>query len=360
MLTSIIREKKIFLNLLHSKLFIAYFLLISSFLASFLSAEELKKESKEVNVYSYRQPFLVKPLFDKFTSQTGIKVNVIFAQKGLLEKIKLEGQRSPADVLLTVDITRLLEASQTIAQEVNSDVLIQHIPPAFRGQQNRWFGLTQRARVAFVSNRLPEVTQLTYTELADPKWQGKICTRSGQHPYNLAMFASYLTKHGEAATQEWLSGLKQNLARKPSGNDRAQVRAVYAGECDIAIGNTYYMGAMVENDKNPEQKDWAKSVHMVFPDNHTTGTHVNLSGMVMARYAPNKDNGQKLMEFLVSKEAQKIYANLNYEYPVRADTLPSPLLQSWGIPNPDKTHAADIAANRTKASRLVDIVGYDR
>ena len=360
MLTSIIREKKIFLNLLHSKLFIAYFLLISSFLASFLSAEELKKESKEVNVYSYRQPFLVKPLFNKFTSQTGIKVNVIFAQKGLLEKIKLEGQRSPADVLLTVDISRLLEASQTIAQEVNSDVLIQHIPPAFRGQQNRWFGLTQRARVAFVSNRLPEVTQLTYTELADPKWQGKICTRSGQHPYNLAMFAAYLNKHGEAATQEWLTGLKQNLARKPSGNDRAQVRAVYAGECDIAIGNTYYMGAMVENDKNPEQKDWAKSVHMVFPDNHTTGTHVNLSGMVMARYAPNKDNGQKLMEFLVSKEAQKIYANLNYEYPVRADTLPSPLLQSWGIPNPDKTHAADIAANRTKASRLVDIVGFDR
>ena len=360
MLTSIISEKKIFLNLLHSKLFIVYFLLISSFLASFLSAEELKKEVKEVNVYSYRQPFLVKPLFDKFTSQTGIKVNVIFAQKGLLEKIKLEGQRSPADVLLTVDITRLLEASQTIAQKINSDVLIQHIPPAFRGQQNRWFGLTQRARVAFVSNRLPEVTQLTYTELADPKWQGKICTRSGQHPYNLAMFAAYLTKHGEAATKEWLSGLKQNLARKPSGNDRAQVRAVYAGECDIAIGNTYYMGAMVENDKNPEQKDWAKSVHMVFPDNHTTGTHVNLSGMVMARYAPNKDNGQKLMEFLVSKEAQKIYANLNYEYPVRADTLPSPLLQSWGILNPDMTHAADIAANRTKASRLVDIVGFDR
>lgn len=356
MLISIIREKKIFLNLINSKLFVN-FLLISFFLISFLSAEELKKE---VNVYSYRQPFLVKPLFDKFTSKTGIKVNVIFAQKGLLEKIKLEGQRSPADVLLTVDITRLLEASQTIAQQVNSDVLIQHIPSAFRGQQNRWFGLTQRARVAFVTNRLPEVTQLTYTELADPKWQGRICTRSGQHPYNLAMFAAYISKHGEAATQEWLNGLKQNLARKPSGNDRAQVRAVYAGECDIAIGNTYYMGAMVENDKNPEQKDWAQSVHMVFPDNHTTGTHVNLSGMVMARYAPNKDNGQKLMEFLVSKEAQKIYANLNYEYPVRADTLPSPLLQSWGTLSPDTTHAADIAAYRTKASRLVDIVGYDR
>lgn len=322
--------------------------------------ERSEAKSGEVNVYSYRQPFLVKPLFDKFTDQTGIKVNVIFAQKGLLEKIKLERQRSPADVLLTVDITHLLEASQTIAQEVNSDILRQHIPPAFRGQQNRWFGLTHRARVAFVSNRLPEVTQLSYAELADPKWQGKICTRSGQHPYNLAMFAAYLTKHGEAATQEWLEGLKQNLARKPSGNDRAQVRAVYAGECEIAIGNTYYMGAMVENDTNPEQKEWAESVHMVFPDNHTTGTHVNLSGMVMARYAPNKENAQKLMEFLVSQAAQKIYANLNYEYPVRADTLPSPLVQSWGTLKPDTTHAADIAANRSKASRLVDIVGYDR
>ena len=327
---------------------------------SLFNPEHSQANSGEVNVYSYRQPFLVKPLFDKFTDQTGIKVNVIFAQKGLLEKIKLEGQRSPADVLLTVDITRLLEASQTIAQEVNSDILIRYIPPAFRGKQNRWFGLTHRARVAFVSNRLPKVTQLSYAELADPKWQGKICTRSGQHPYNLAMFAAYLTKHGEAATQEWLGSLKKNLARKPSGNDRAQVRAVYAGECDIAIGNTYYMGAMVENDKNPEQKEWAQSVHMVFPDNHTTGTHVNLSGMVMARYAPNKKNAQKLMEFLVSQAAQKIYANLNYEYPVRADTLPSPLVQSWGALKPDTTHAADIAANRTKASRLVDIVGYDR
>ena len=327
---------------------------------SLFNPEHSQANSGEVNVYSYRQPFLVKPLFDKFTDQTGIKVNVIFAQKGLLEKIKLEGQRSPADVLLTVDITRLLEASQTIAQEVNSDILIRYIPPAFRGKQNRWFGLTHRARVAFVSNRLPKVTQLSYADLADPKWQGKICTRSGQHPYNLAMFAAYLTNHGEAATQEWLGSLKKNLARKPSGNDRAQVRAVYAGECDIAIGNTYYMGAMVENNKNPEQKEWAQSVHMVCPDNHTTGTHVNLSCMVMARYAPNKKNAQKLMEFLVSQAAQKIYANLNYEYPVRADTLPSPLVQSWGALKPDTTHAADIAANRTKASRLVDIVGYDR
>jgi iron(III) transport system substrate-binding protein len=346
--------------ILKNKIFILLLMTCFVLTCSLFNPEHSQANSGEVNVYSYRQPFLVKPLFDKFTDQTGIKVNVIFAQKGLLEKIKLEGQRSPADVLLTVDITRLLEASQTIAQEVNSDILIRYIPPAFRGQQNRWFGLTHRARVAFVSNRLPKVTQLSYAELADPKWQGKICTRSGQHPYNLAMFAAYLTKHGEAATQEWLGSLKKNLARKPSGNDRAQVRAVYAGECDIAIGNTYYMGAMVENDKNPEQKEWAQSVHMVFPDNHTTGTHVNLSGMVMARYAPNKKNAQKLMEFLVSQAAQKIYANLNYEYPVRADTLPSPLVQSWGALKPDTTHAADIAANRTKASRLVDIVGYDR
>lgn len=346
--------------ILKDKIFTLLFMTCFVLTGSLFNPEHSEANSGEVNVYSYRQPFLVKPLFDKFTDQTGIKVNVIFAQKGLLEKIKLEGQRSPADVLLTVDITRLLEASQTIAQEVNSDTLIQYIPPAFRGQQNRWFALTHRARVAFVSNRLPEVTQLTYAELADPKWQGKICTRSGQHPYNLAMFAAYLTKHGEAATQEWLGSLKKNLARKPSGNDRAQVRAVYAGECDIAIGNTYYMGAMVENDKNPEQKEWAQSVHMVFPDNHTTGSHVNLSGMVMARYAPNKKNAQKLMEFLVSQAAQKIYANLNYEYPVRADTLPSPLVQSWGALKPDTTHAADIAANRSKASRMVDIVGYDR
>ena len=349
-----------FLCFLLACFFVTGSLVSTGYLALAPSPAKADNAAQEVNVYSYRQPFLVKPLFDKFTTQTGIKVNVIFAQKGLLEKIKLEGQRSPADILLTVDITRLLDASKTIAQEVNSDILLQHIPPAFRGQQNRWFGLTQRARVAFVSNRLPEVTQLTYEELADPKWRGKICTRSGQHPYNLAMFAAYLTQNGEAATKAWLSGLKQNLARKPSGNDRAQVRAVYAGECDIAIGNTYYMGAMIDNEKNPEQKDWAKAVHMVFPNNHTTGTHVSLSGMIMARYAPNKENAQLLMEFLVSQEAQQIYANLNYEYPVRVDALPSSLVQSWGALNPDTTHAADIAANRIKASRLVDIVGYDR
>jgi iron(III) transport system substrate-binding protein len=322
------------------------------------SGSATAKGAGEVNVYSYRQPFLVAPLFAKFSEQTGIQVKVIFAKKGLIERIATEGARSPADVVLTVDIGRLHAASE-IAQSVSSPLLERHIPAAARGQDNKWFGLTWRARIAYAAkDRVAEKT-LAFADLAAPTYRGRICLRSGQHPYNVALFAAMLDHMGEAKFKNWLTGLKANLAAKPSGNDRAQVRKVYGGACDIAIGNTYYMGKMQTNDKKPEQKDWANSVRLIFPTMPRGGAHMNVSGMAMAKYAPNRANAQKLMEFLVSREAQEIYAEVNFEYPIRTDVPASPRVTSWGDFTPDSLSLDRIAALRKRASQLVDEVSFN-
>jgi len=316
------------------------------------------KAPAQVNVYSYRQPFLVAPLFEKFTAQTGIEVNVIFAKKGLIERIATEGARSPADVILTVDIGRL-QAARAVAQAVSSPLLKTHIPTAARGQDDKWFGLTWRARIAYAAkNRVQEKT-LAFSDLAEPAYRGRICLRSGQHPYNVALFAALLDHMGEAKFKNWLTGLKANLAAKPSGNDRAQVRKVYGGACDIAIGNTYYMGKMQTNEKKPEQKDWAKSVKLIFPTMPRGGAHMNVSGMAMAKHAPNRAHAQKLMEFLVSREAQEIYAEVNFEYPIRQDVAASERVKSWGSFTPDTISLDTIAALRKRASELVDEVSFN-
>ena len=314
----------------------------------------------EVNVYSYRQPYLVEPLLKEFTQATGIKVNVIFAEKGLIERIEAEGRNSPADVLLTVDIGNLTQATASgIAQPIRSDTLDAAIPEAYRAADDQWFGLTRRARVIYASKERVKQDAITYEELADAKWRGKICVRSGQHPYNVALIASMIAHHGEAWTEEWLKGVKANLARKPAGDDRLQVKGVYAGECDIAIGNTYYMGVMLKNDKQPEQKEWARSVTILFPNSGERGTHVNVSGAIVAKHAPHKDDAVKLVEFLASDRGQELYAEANNEYPVKEGVPWSQLVKSWGDFKPDSISLNDIAALRKKASELVDKVGFD-
>ncbi|MGI9423293.1 MAG: Fe(3+) ABC transporter substrate-binding protein [Hyphomicrobiaceae bacterium] len=314
----------------------------------------------EVNIYSYRQEFLIRPLLDAFKKKTGVTANVIFAKKGLIERMKAEGATSPADILLTVDIGRLNGAVKSgVAQPVASDVLTKQIPSAFRGGDNQWFALTRRLRVVYASRKRVKQDAITYEELADPKWRGKICIRSGQHVYNVAMFASMIAHLGEDGARTWLEGLKANLARKPSGNDRNQVKGVYGGECDLAIGNTYYMGKMQTNDKKPVQKSWAKSVKMLFPNSNGRGTHVNVSGMVMAKHAPNRDNAKRLMEFLASDEAQRIYAEANFEYPVSANVAWSPLVKSWGSFKADPIALDRVATLRKRASELVDEVGFN-
>ena len=327
--------------------------------ASAKHAADKNASGEIVNVYSYRQPFLVEPLFEKFTQTTGIGVRVIFAKKGLVERVKTEGENSPADVLLTVDISRLIHAAETVAQPVPSPVLEKFIPATARSSDDLWFALTYRARVAYVSRARVRQDTLSYGALAGPEFKGRICMRSGQHPYNNALFASQLAHLGEPAFRTWLRGVKNNLSEKPSGNDRAQVRRIYAGSCDVAIGNTYYMGKMQTNSQKPEQKDWARAARIIFPDAQGRGTHVNVSGMVMAKHAPNRDNALKLMEFLVSEEAQRLYAEVNFEYPVRAGVAPSARVAKWGTLRADTLPLETIAAFRKRASEIVDEIGFN-
>ncbi|MEM7619831.1 MAG: Fe(3+) ABC transporter substrate-binding protein [Pseudomonadota bacterium] len=333
---------------------VATFVAVATFLVSYAHA------AGEVNIYSYRQPFLIEPLLDAFTKETGIKANVIFAKKGLIERVKAEGKNSPADVLLTVDIGRLTKAvDQGVSQSLSNATVEANIPASLRDPKGQWFGLTRRARVVYASKDRVKQDTITYEELADPKWKGKICIRSGQHVYNVAMIASVAANLGEEKAKAWLEGLKNNLARKPSGNDRAQVKGVYSGECDLAIGNTYYMGAMQTNDKKPEQKKWADAVKLLFPNSADRGTHVNVSGMVLAKNSPNKANAIKLMEFLSGDNAQKIYASVNHEYPVKEGVAWSDRVKSWGDFKADPISLEKVAKLRARASKMVDEVGFN-
>jgi iron(III) transport system substrate-binding protein len=314
--------------------------------------------ASEVNIYSYRQPFLIEPLTTAFTDKTGIKVNIVYLRKGMIERMKAEGKRSPADVVLTVDISRLsalVEAGLT--QQVVSQILSTNVPEKYRDPAGHWFGLTTRARIIYVSKERVRTGEIkSYEDLADPKWRGKVCTRSGLNAYNLALTSAIIHHHGEDYAKKWLDGFKQNLARKPQGNDRAQVKAIWAGECDLSIGNTYYMGKML---KDPEQADWAKSVNIVFPTFEGGGTHVNVSGIGMAKFSPNKDNALALMEFLSSGEAQEIYATANFEYPIAPGTKVDDLVKSWGSFNADNVNLMTIAKLRKKALKLTEIVDFD-
>ena len=312
----------------------------------------------EINIYSYRQPFLIQPLTDAFTEQTGIKVNVAYLRKGMIERMKAEGKRSPADVVLTVDISRLAAVVEAnLTQPVLNKTLEKNIPTIYRDPDNHWFGLTTRARIIYASkDKVPDGEVTTYENLADPKWKGRICTRSGTNAYTVALTSAIIHHHGAEKAEEWLRSVKNNLARKPQGNDRAQVKAIWAGECDISIGNTYYMGKML---KDPEQKAWADSVRIVFPVFENGGTHVNISGIALAKYSPNKENAVKLMEFLSSPEAQKIYAFANFEYPIAPNAEPAELVENWGTFRPDDVNLMDLAKLRSTALKLTEIVDFD-
>ncbi|HUR43751.1 MAG TPA: Fe(3+) ABC transporter substrate-binding protein [Aestuariivirga sp.] len=308
-----------------------------------------------VNVYSYRQPGLIDPLFALFTRTTGIQVRTIFAENGLIERLAQEGRNSPADVLLTADVGRLVEAvGRDLAQPVDSPVIKGKVPANLRDANDLWFGLTMRARVIYAARDRVVANAISYEELADPIWKGKICIRPGNHPYNLGLIAAMIAHKGEGGARSWLQGLKANLAVKPSGNDRSQAKSVFAGECDLAIANTYYMGKMLTDDQQPEQKEWAKALRIIFPASADFGTHVNISGMLMAKNAPHQGNALKLMEFLASDEAQRLYADGNFEYPVNPAIIPSELVRSWGAFTPDTLSIAEIAKYEPAAARLVD------
>lgn len=314
--------------------------------------------ANEVNVYSYRQPYLIEPMLKNFEKDTGIKVNVIFADKGLVDRVKKEGELSPADVLLTVDISRVMEiVNAGLAQKVDSKVLEKNIPEQFRDSNDEWFGLTKRARVIYTSKdrvgKLP--AGFDYLDLAKPEYKGKICVRSGKNSYNVSLFAAMIEHYGEEATRNFLKGLKANLAQKPQGGDRDQIKAIKEGVCDYALGNSYYYGKMLDDEKS---RPAAEAAILNFPQGKF-GTHFNISAVAVAKHSPNKANAVKLIEYLSGDKAQALYAELNHEYPVKAGVKPSKLVEGWGTYSADAIKLEDIAKNYNKALKLVDEVKFD-
>jgi iron(III) transport system substrate-binding protein len=315
-------------------------------------------DSGKVNVYTYREPALIKPLFDAFTADTGIAVETIFAKEGLEQKIQSEGANSPADVLLTVDIARLQQAVDLgVTQPVKSEALAAAIPEGLRDPNGHWFGASMRARVVYASKERVKQEAISYEELADPKWRGKICIRSGQHIYNNALFAAVVAKHGEEKAEAWIKGVKNNLAKKPSGGDRDVAKDIAAGVCDIGIGNTYYVGLMLN--READKKAWAEAIKVMMPVFEGGGTHVNISGVTLAKHAPNKDNAVKLMEWLAGDKAQGMYASMNFEYPVKAGIAVDPTVASFGELKIDPLPISEIAKFKKKAAEIVDKVAFD-
>jgi iron(III) transport system substrate-binding protein len=314
----------------------------------------------EVNVYSYREPVLIEPMLNAFSEQSGHKVNVVFADKGLIERAKEEGRLSPMDVLLTVDIGNIVYAKDAgITAPVDDTEINEAIPAKYRDPDGHWIGLTSRIRVIYAAkDRVKDQKSLTYEDLATDRFDERVCTRSGKHVYQIALLASMINYHGEQEAEEWLTGLKDNLARKPSGGDRDQVKAIWQGECDVALGNHYYYVKMMQDD---EQREWAESVNVVFPNQQDRGVHANISAMSLGAYAPNKEVALELMRFLTSLEAQELYAEINGEYPLRqSDEIKlSPVLDSLGTFKIEDLPLQAIADKRDEALLMTDRVGYD-
>ena len=316
--------------------------------------------ASEVNVYSYRQPILIDPFFEEFTKLTGIEVNVLHAKKGLLERLLSEGANTPADLVLTVDISRLRQfVKEDVLTPIESSVLQKNIPSHLRDSNNRWFALSKRARIVAVSKKRVAIGAIERIEdLADPKWKGKICTRPGSHAYNRSLLASIIAAHGETKAEEWAKRLVANLARKPEGNDRAQAKAIFEGVCDVAVMNTYYYGKMKFNEKNPAQKDWANAITLVFTNQNDRGNHINVAGGGIVKYSKNKDNAIALLEFLTTRRAQALYSSMNYEYPVNPAMSLNDELKSWGEFNEDKLPIEKLAELSPLAQKIIDRVGW--
>ena len=316
--------------------------------------------AETVTVYSYRQPDLIAPLLQAFTAASGYEVEALYLKKGMIERVQAEGDNAPVDVYLTTDISRLVALKNAgITRAVNFDAVNNNIPAPYRDGEGHWYGLTQRGRIFYVANDL-ENPPTRYEDLADPQYAGMICHRDGQHPYNNALFASLIANLGAEATRTWMQGLKANQARTPTGNDRAQAKGIYEGECQIGIGNTYYVGLMLTNEEEPEQKDWAAAINLILPNSDDRGTHMNISGMAMAANSPNPAGAQALMEFLASDPAQEMYSEIVFEYPVSPRAAISDIVAGFGTLTPDTLSLTEIAAGSAAASEMVDAVGLNQ
>jgi iron(III) transport system substrate-binding protein len=314
----------------------------------------------EVNLYSSRHYDTDQELYDTFTEETGIKVNLIEGKaEELIERIKSEGANSPADVLVTVDVGNLWRAEQEgILQPVSSPVLEEKIPANLRDSEGKWFALTKRARVIIYNTDRVQPEELSsYEDLADPKWKGRICMRSSSNIYNQSLVASKIEELGAEKTEQWLKGLVANFARPPEGNDGGNIKAVASGECDISLVNTYYIARMKQSD-DPAEKEAAEKVGVFFPDQNSKGTHVNISGAGVVTTAPNPENAIQFLEYLTTPEAQQIFANNNNEYPAVIEVEASEVVRELGTFKESPLQVDTYGEKNPDAVKLMDSAGW--
>ena len=319
-------------------------------------------ESKEINIYSQRHYEVDRKQYENFEKKTGIKVNVIKANADeLLERLKNEGENSPADLFVTVDAGKLQKGVEMgLFQKINNDVINKNVSKQLTDKNGYWIPITYRARILVYSNdRVMKSELSTYEDLANEKWRGRILVRSSSNAYNQALMSSLYANLGEEAVEKWSSGLVKNFARDPKGNDRDQVKAIAAGQGDIAIVNSYYIGLLLSSEKQQEV-DAGNSVSVFFPNQgeNERGSHINISGFAMTKNAPNKQNSIKLLEYLTSVEAQETYVNNSYEYPANPLVKPSDIVQSWGEFRVDKLDLNKLGTYRNEAIKVFDKTGW--
>lgn len=315
--------------------------------------------ASEVSLYSYREPQRIEPLLRAFHAATGIMVKTTFAREGLIERILAAGEESPADVLLTNEFGLLLDArARGLTQAFKSPVVEANVPAIYRDLEGHWVGLTRRARLFVVSAKRIDASAVTYEDLAEPKWKGRICIRSGKHTYNAALIASMLAHRGPKQTEAWLRGVKANLARKPGGGDRDQIRAVMEGACDLAVVNSYYAANFIFVDQNLREVK-QDSIRLLFPNATDRGTHVTISGAALMKHSRNKAAAIKLIELLTSPLGQRIYGAINDEYPVSEAVAPPSIMGNWAALNADSLPLHRIGELRAEALRLVEAVQFD-
>ena len=316
--------------------------------------------AESLGIYTHRQPFLLEPILEAYTKKTGVEFQTVYAPKGLAARLKAEGERTDADLVLTVDISRIKELADTgLLAPLASDILNKHVPSHLRDANDRWTALSLRARIIAVSkDRVGKQAITTIEDLASPKWQGRVCSRKGSHVYNRAVLASLIAHNGEEAAKNWTLGIVDNLARRPQGNDRAQAKAIYSGQCDVALMNTYYYGKMKFAKDKPEQQKWADSIEIAFFNQDGRGQHVNISAAGITRGSKRKELARAFLEWVTSEEAQQIYTKVNFEYPVNPNAQLSEEVASWGTFKMDMLPMNVIADNSPQAQRIINETGW--
>ena len=316
--------------------------------------------TETINIFTYRQPALLAPMLEAYTKETGIEFKTVYAPKGLVARLQAEGQNAQADMVITVDISRVQElADSGLLAPLSSPVIARNVPAHLRAEDDSWTTLSLRARILAISKtRVAKDRLKNIEQLAEPEWRSRVCTRKGSHVYNRALLAWLIAHHGEEDARAWAKGLVDNLARRPQGNDRAQAKAIYAGECDVALMNTYYFGKMKFNKGEPEQRVWADSIELVFFNQQGRGQHVNISAGGILKTSKNKDRARAFLAWLTSAEAQRLYTEINYEYPVNPESAPSDEVASWGSFKMDKLALPEIARLSPVAQRIINSTGW--